>query len=254
MALGDSYSVEGSNVAKARYFVVKTYNWQIIDNGQALNVNARYLYSVYDFEQNGNDSKGNNNGTVIGGSYISESWAINNYVLDMTNAPNGRLEIPYSTDFNLSQFTISAKYATRFIGISRDLWYKQDELIIRMRSDRKIQVRIIDNVGVDELRFVFDWSFFQNNEEGNLIMTYDGGSDASSFKAFIDNIEVTLTDESIGNFTSINTNTNPMQFGRSGNNLRSAVDSICFWSIPLSLGEINDVNFVYDNNLDITQI
>ena len=35
MALGDSYSVEGSNVAKARYFVVKTYNWQIIDNGQA---------------------------------------------------------------------------------------------------------------------------------------------------------------------------------------------------------------------------
>jgi surface protein len=35
MALGNSYSVEGSNVAKARYFVVKTYNWQIIDNGQA---------------------------------------------------------------------------------------------------------------------------------------------------------------------------------------------------------------------------
>jgi hypothetical protein len=35
MALGDSYSVEGSNVAKARYFVVKTYGWEIIDNGQA---------------------------------------------------------------------------------------------------------------------------------------------------------------------------------------------------------------------------
>ncbi len=35
MVSGNTYSVEGSNVAKARYFVVKTYNWQIIDNGQA---------------------------------------------------------------------------------------------------------------------------------------------------------------------------------------------------------------------------
>ena len=40
MALGDSYSVEGSDVAKARYFVVKTYNWEIIDDGQAPAVNT----------------------------------------------------------------------------------------------------------------------------------------------------------------------------------------------------------------------
>lgn len=211
------------------------------------------LFAYYRFDNDFNDSSGNNlNGTVTGTGYNYVPAKINNGISFSTTDFAGR--IPHNSMFNFSDATNDYPFSIAFnvkINISKSSGYHciVDKILgslcwlVRFYQD-KLEVMLFGTGGGQIYKRM--QVAVPINQFLNFCVTYDGSKQSAGLKIYMNSSETLVNDLSTGNFTKLKQNTTRLvigQFGDSelgGGSLIGIIDDLCFWNRKLTESEITE--------------
>lgn len=247
---GSQYTL-GSVAETARTSLINTYGWTITDGGGVL-TNESYLVASYNFDSNFTDYTGNHPLTATGsvtagtaGGKVSNCSDFNgttsDYLLgadsDDFSFTNGSNDLPFSVSMWVNFDAVSNAWFMDKRTSGNDEWqitYYLGKLNMALFSAGATSVYLYGTYTVS----------LSASTWYHIAFTYDGSGTFAGINFYLDGVNQTLTDESVGTYAGMTNGTAPLRLGTftSGFSFNGKMDEAHIWkNRELTAAQVTDI-------------
>jgi surface protein len=247
---GSKYSL-GSAAEAARTSLINTYSWTITDGGGVL-TNESYLVASYNFDSNFTDYTGNHPLTATGSVTAGTAGGKVSNCSDFNGTSSDYLTGADSDDFSFTNgsndLPFSVSMWVNFDSVS-DAWFMDkrtagnDEWQITYYLGKLNMALFSAGASSAYLYGTYTTSLTASTWY-HIAFTYDGSGTFAGINFYLNGVNQTLTNESVGTYAGMTNGTAPLRLGTftSGFPFNGKMDETHIWkNRELTASEVTDI-------------